>query len=89
MFGVKQKDLSKSIRWIHKTGSGEDVKGDNLYSTMMDAGELQVNNRTLYVAAALTVNHTGELMPSRDDILADFAERNTKAIADVPSRPAA
>ncbi|HEY1085416.1 MAG TPA: serine hydrolase [Candidatus Saccharimonadales bacterium] len=89
LFGVGQRELARSVSWIHKTGSGEDVNDSNLYSTMMDAGELQINNRTLYVAAALTVNHSDGPMPSRADILADFAERNTKAIADIPSRPAA
>jgi beta-lactamase class A len=83
LFGVQKKDLPISIDWIHKTGSGEDVRPGYLYSTMMDAGELKLDGRILYVAGAMTVKHKGSDMPSREQLVSDFATKNMKALASV------
>lgn len=83
LFGVQSNDLPDHIKWVHKTGSGEDVKPGHLYSTMMDAGELQIDTRKLYVAAAMTVRHRGRDMPSREQIADEFVTRNMKALASI------
>lgn len=80
LFGVQTSELPATVQWTHKTGSGDDVKPGKLYSTMMDAGELRVGDRTLYVAAALTLHHEGEDMPSRQQIMREFALRNASAL---------
>lgn len=81
LFGVAKEQLeAENIQWLHKTASGEDVRGDTLYSTMVDAGQLIINNQPLYVAAALTVNHAGSHMPSREEIRRIYVENNKKAL---------
>lgn len=86
-FNQPNNALSDGREWRHKTGSGSDVSFDGstpttLYSTVVDAGELKLpHQRPLYVAAAMTVHHTGPNMPTRAQLEADFANQNLEAMA--------
>lgn len=83
LLGSPRTALPQDVSWLGKTGSGEDVKPDQLYSTRMDAGELRDNGKVLYVAAASTVRHRGPNMPSRRAIVQGFVDNNDKALANL------
>ena len=83
LLGTPRSSLQEGVSWHGKTGSGQDVKPGDLYSTFMDAGELRDNGKTLYIAAASTVRHIGPGMPERKIIIEDFVVRNAKALVNV------
>lgn len=85
--GIPREMLPDYVSWHGKTGSGEDVKPNDLYSVIVDAGELVDTDSKLYVAAATTVRHKGPGMPARIDIVRDFVAKNDKARVNLPAKP--
>lgn len=83
LLGTLRSALPTNVEWLGKTGSGEDVLPEDLYRTLMDAGELRNNGRVLYVAAASTVRHKGPGMPERIAITRQYADNNNKALANL------
>ncbi len=83
LFGVAQAELPPEVKWLHKTGSGTDIGQADFYNTSMDAGMLQVEGRSLVIAAANTTMHTGHQVLSEETIDQDFAIRNQDVLSEL------